>query len=89
MINQVIFFRYRGKTLAINHVSGKDEHPILLCEECVQYPRYRELMNAAIDALKNSQDGKWIYDFENGWTHHPIQFDEALWCQIALNQEPA
>lgn len=87
MTKQVIFFRYQRNTLAINHLWGrkvKNTLSVLPCNLCLQYPQYKEIMDAATHDLKNKKDGKWIYDGEHGWQHYLIEPLEEMFCKQAL-----
>lgn len=87
MTRQVMFFRYQRNTLALNHIWGKkvkNALPILPCSLCLQYPEYKELMDAANKDLAAKKDGKWVYDPEYGWQLYPIEPLEEFYCKLAL-----
>jgi len=71
--------------MALNHrYERTDLAPILPCEKCLQYSRYKQLMDAAKEDLKNKKDGKWIFDGEYNWQHCAMELIERLACEIGI-----
>lgn len=88
-MKQVMFFRYHGHTLAINHSYAHEENgfAILPIKECSQYSEYKWLMDAVAEELQNKKDGKWLWEPCYGWEHYLLSFNERLACELAVTSD--
>lgn len=76
----VTFFKFNG---VVYNYDNTQQHYINIASKSSRYSEFKNIIDAAIEDLKNKPDGKWVFVRpKEGWINIPICLVEVLGISV-------